>query len=213
MSRQFTVAIDLDSTVYDLHKPWLEWIEREKGKKHELHEIDSWEWNAPWIKEFIDLHDVFLTMPLLPGVQRAIQYVHEMGVRQCFVSTCKTQRGAYEKMKAVQRDFPYLKDDVIITSHNKDLIRADMLVDDGPHNLLAFPGITCKVPYKYNEHVDTDYTLFEWEDYKDIVIGILRDRGQLEVIDDGTILDFRVASDDGSSGSAEGQLAGCTTCR
>jgi hypothetical protein len=48
-------------------------------------------------------------------------------------------------------------------------------VDDGPHNLIAFTpyGFTCKIPFKYNSHVETDFTLLDWSRYPEIISYLL----------------------------------------
>lgn len=178
---EFTVALDMDSTVYDLHAPWLKWLKDTHMEAVAPHEILTWDWHnqlncGQAVYDFLHLDDAFLNAPLFPGAHAAIMEVHNMGVRQCFVSTVKTKTGAWQKQQAIIRDFPELKDDVFITSHNKDLVRADLLVDDGPHNLKMFQrhGWTCKVPYTYNKDVETDFVLFDWSQYSSIVEDVLK---------------------------------------
>lgn len=176
------IALDMDSVTYDLHTPWLAWLKQEHSIDLTVDKIVSWNWHE-WLPcgervyDFLALDDAFINCYPYPGAQDAIAEVHSWGVRQFFVSTIKTKTGAWQKQQAVARDFPYLANDVIITSHNKDVLRAAMLVDDGPHNLEAFGelGMTCKVPYKYNEHILADFTMTSWQQYPSIISGLIGD--------------------------------------
>jgi 5'-nucleotidase len=178
---KFTVALDMDSTVYDMHARWLAWLEREHGEQVTVDQIISWDWHE-WLKcgkkvyDWLHIEGEFGSLVPYAGAIEAINKVHEMGVRQFFVSTIVSRTGAFEKQKCVERDFPYLAKDVLITSGSKDLINADMLVDDGPHNLVAFSKtgkLTCKVPYKYNETTEADYVLKSWDEYPEIVLNAM----------------------------------------
>lgn len=171
-----TIALDMDGVVYDCLGPWTRWLAETHGETITPDQITTWDFHTQVkcgvkVYDFLDTPGAFLDMQAAPGAIAAINYAHGLGVRQFFVSTIKTRQGAWEKQQAIARDFPYLANDVLITSGSKDLIRADVLVDDGPHNLEAFSlyGLTCKVPYKYNAHVETDFVLVQWSEYPKLV--------------------------------------------
>jgi 5'(3')-deoxyribonucleotidase len=161
----FRVALDMDSTVYDLHTPWLEWLEREHGERCPVDQIQTWDFHNQLacgvrVYDFLETPDCFERLQPFPGAIEAINEVAGWGtVRQFFVSTCRTRQGAWEKQRAVERDFPTMAKDVLVTSGAKDVIAADLLVDDGPHNLEAFPGMTCKIPYTYNKSVRSHFEM------------------------------------------------------
>lgn len=176
--RQLTIALDMDSTVYDLHTPWLAWLKDTHGINLAVEDITSWnlhEWLpcGEKVYDYLHLDDAFTVCRPYEGAIEAINEVNSWGVRQFFVSTIVSKTGAWQKQKAVERDFPYLKKDVLITSGHKDLVQADILFDDGPHNLEAFKGRTCKVPYTYNKHVRSDFTMESWEQYTEIIKELL----------------------------------------
>lgn len=179
--RQLTVALDMDNTTYDLNSKWFAWLEETHGERFTSEQIESWDFHnqlecGTKVYDYLQLEDAFIDCPLLPGAKAAIDTVHAMGVRQFFVSTIVSPTGAWQKQKAIERDFPYLAKDVLITSGHKDMIRADLLVDDGPHNLEAFDyGLTCKVPTSYNGNVNTDYVLFDWSYYPTIIRNLLNE--------------------------------------
>lgn len=180
---QFTVALDMDSTIYDLMNPWLDWINKTFDEKRTIKDVTTW--NFPMLfkcKErgfdFLDIPDMFLSLKPFPNAIEAVNKVREMGVRQVFVTTVSSvtkdsqKQSAWEKQQVIGRDFPWAKKDVMITSGSKDLVRADMLVDDGPHNIEAFAatgGVTAKIPYPYNVAAPADFVFDDWTLYPGIV--------------------------------------------
>lgn len=172
---RFTVALDLDATVYDLHTPWLAYLRDELGEDvspgfttWDVHR--QYPRSGPRVYDILSREGLFLGLKPLPYAVEAIHAVaSRLNVRQVFLTTCTTKSGAWEKQQAVARDFPALASEVIVTSGAKDIIAAQLLVDDGPLNLEAFPGLTCRVPYAYNAHVPSTFTLSDWSAYPALI--------------------------------------------
>lgn len=177
--KQLTVAIDLDSTLYDLCTPWLAYIRDELGEdtsdgflRWDTHL--QFEKSGNKVYDFLHLEGAFYNLKPLPGAIEAIKRVSALGVKQVFITTCTTKRGPWEKQQAILRDFPELAKNVLITSGVKDVIDADLLVDDAPHNIEDFGetrplAFTAAIPYAYNNHSDPDFWMFDWRSYEPIV--------------------------------------------
>jgi 5'-nucleotidase len=183
-----TVALDLDSTIYDLHTPWLAYLRDVLGE-----DVSGgfriWDVHRQYPLSGARVYDVlrrpglFASLVPLQGSVAAIHAVAARGdVRQVFVSTCPADlapTSAHEKQAAVKRDFPAMAHEVLITSGSKDLVRADVLVDDAPHNLAAFPGLTVKIPYVYNHDSASTYTMADWSEYPALVERIVKVRDEV----------------------------------
>lgn len=177
--RGITIALDMDSTVYNLHTPWLSWLKNTHNEECTVEQIETWDWHnqlkcGTKVYDFLDTEGAFLTCSLLPGAFDAINLVASWGFKQFFVSTVKTKQGAWEKQQAIKRDFPELASRVLISSGDKDMIRADVLVDDGPHNIEAFNphGWTVKIPYRYNQEAEADYVMTDWSQYPSLIYAL-----------------------------------------
>lgn len=184
MNKPLTVLIDLDSTIYDLLTPWLEWYNRHYNDTLQLADIDRWSWNeickpecGTKLYSFLNKKGLFTSLKSFPSVLESIEKVHKwLGVKQVFCSTIIGITGCAEKLEIVKRDFPYLgKEALVLVGHDKSLIKGDILVDDGPHNLEAFRAVNgytvlanmqnvgyCKFP-------QADVTMTRWQDYPMII--------------------------------------------
>jgi len=178
----FTVLIDLDSTVYDLLTPWMEWYNKHYNDTFKVSDIKKWAWNeivkpecGTKIYSFLNKKGMYSSLQPFPGALEAIKKVHDEGIKQIFCSTIIGNTGAKEKVEAVERDFPYLgKAAVVLVGKDKNLVKGDVLVDDGPHNLVGFDGYKVLVnlqnaPYVYEHACNPDAILSTWEDYPDII--------------------------------------------
>jgi len=179
------VLLDLDGVVYDMHTSWLEWYNDKWNDNLTLEGFKDWDLHK-WVKpecgkdiyNYLLLDKVFFFLPTFRGAIEAITKAHSLGVRQYFVSTCTVPQGAFDKMSAVERDFPFIgKKNVMITGGYKGLFSGDILFDDGPHNLVDFRSKqkkpACRVSIdntaEYNKHVVADYLMTDWTEYVDIL--------------------------------------------
>lgn len=178
----FTVLIDLDSTVYDLLTPWLEWYNRNYNDSLRLQDIDRWSWHeickpecGTKLYSFLNKKGLFSSLKPFDGALEAIREVHALGIKQVFCSTIVGTTGAREKEDAIIRDFPFLgKASLVLVGKDKDLVKGDVLVDDGPHNLKNFSGFKVlarlqdtKYCYEYDYKIDD--ILLTWSDYPEII--------------------------------------------
>lgn len=139
--RKLTILIDMDDTLEDLLVVWVEYM-NDKFKTSVRHEnINDWDMRTffPDIspsKLFGALEDEELWKMVRPK-PGAVEYVKKImdDGHDVFIVTSSHYKTLIPKMEYVLfRYFPYLTwDHVIITSH-KQMIRGDVLIDDGVHN-------------------------------------------------------------------------------
>ena len=75
------------------------------------------------------------TVEPIPGAAEALQRLMRDG-HDVYIVTATTYRSVPEKMDDLLfRYFPFLSWDQVIITRNKQMIRGDVLIDDGIHNL------------------------------------------------------------------------------
>jgi len=183
----FTVLVDLDSTVYDLLTPTLAWVNAHKGLNLTAQGIKEWQWGKPLgadLYQFWAQEGIFHNLKVFPHARSAMQKVHDWGVRQIFFSTLVDgPHVAWDKIRSIARDFPFLQRDFLLTGKHKDITNGNMLVDDAPHNLDAFKatgGITVLARLQevgYNESCQRDWCMTDWRQYPEIVAAELKKHG------------------------------------
>ena len=179
-----TVILDMDDTVYDLVTPWYAWYNEKYDDDFQPCQQKTWaieDFVKPEcgldIFTFLTLPHIFRDLKLYPGAYDAIKTAHELGARQVFLSKCTVETGAWDKQQAVERDLPFLgKERVIVTGGDKGFLSADVFFDDGPHNLVDFAshqtGATVLATMGgggYAEGAVSDYTMWDWKQYLDIL--------------------------------------------
>lgn len=172
---QFIVLLDMDSTVYDLLNPTLAYVNRRYGKTLTPADIKEWNWDKAYDVDpftFWNKQGTYKNLKPFPGVVDAAKVVHDWGIRQVFLSSANFKY-ATEKFNAVDRDFPFISSkNTLLTGGNKDLIKGDILVDDGPHNLEKFDGYTVLADMygaPYCRYAWADQIMMDWKEYPGII--------------------------------------------
>jgi len=142
--RRLTVLIDLDDTIEDLLGAWVAWLNTQNGTKVNKDSVTKWDVAAFFpgiardkVYEPIARDDFWETVKPIDDAAAYIQKLMNDGHRVLIVtaSDYRTLRSKMEKV--LFRYFPMFSwDDVIVTSH-KQLVKGDVLVDDGVHNLIG----------------------------------------------------------------------------
>jgi 5'(3')-deoxyribonucleotidase len=182
----FTVLVDLDSTVYDLLTPTLAWVNKEKGLSLTPKDIKEWQWGKTLgvdLYKFWAREGIFYNLKPFPHAKSALQKVNDWGVRQIFFSTLVDGPFvAWDKIRAIARDFPFMQRDFLLTGKHKDITNGNMLVDDGIHNIEAFKthgGATVLARFDGVSipPCASDWCMNDWRQYPEIVALEMHKRG------------------------------------
>ena len=157
--RRFTIAYDMDETLFDLMNPWLDLYNNDYDDNITRSDIKGWSVHM-WVKpecgkkiyEYLAMPGLFEEMRPFDGIVESLERHHAFGDRIVLVSSVPISApNSYgEKLYSVKKNFPFLPDDCMIACHRKELINADFLVDDGGHNLIDFPGIATCIDRPWN---------------------------------------------------------------
>lgn len=150
---KLTIAVDVDEVCADLLGEWLRRINRDFQYVNdyvvEREHVTEWDMsghvpegeNAYSYLQDADLYDC---VQPIPGALQAVEALRAAGHRVIFVTSCTQKQYDAKERWLVRHGFlpeAYTHKDLVLTS-DKSLIRADVLIDDGPHNLEAFTGAT-----------------------------------------------------------------------
>jgi len=137
-----TILVDMDDVLECLVAGWVECLNERYGTCVTPADVNDWDVG----KAFPTLtHDQVFAVECedslwdrvrpMPGADEGLRTLLADGHTVYIVTATKYQTLRSKMEKVLFRYFPYLTwDQVIITSH-KELIRGDVLIDDGPHNL------------------------------------------------------------------------------
>lgn len=137
-----TILCDLDGVVADFFKPLLNDYNRKTGSSFKTDDIADWHFsNFPrpdLIQDIIDKPGLFARLSLLPGAKDGLRELLDIG-HDVYIVSAGSREALSEKSYWCRRNLPFMKDRVIFTDGKtpKSLVRGDVLIDDGPHNLIG----------------------------------------------------------------------------
>lgn len=168
------IGIDIDNTIVNTTSCILEQHYADTGEKLTLDDIKTY-----YIENYVsddykdDFHLIFLKkemwkrVTVLPHCVEVIKRLHDRGEEIYFVTATEPQNVA-KKARFLQRTFPFL--DIrkrLITTHCKQMIKCDVLIDDYEENLKngSYFGILMNYPWNRNFDDSSDdkiYRVFDW---------------------------------------------------
>lgn len=170
------IGIDIDNVCVNTTSCILEQHYADTGERLTLDDIKTYYIENYVSKEYRDdFHLIFLKkemwkrVKVLPHCVEVIKRLHDMGEEIYFVTATEPQNVA-KKARFLQRTFPFL--DIrkrLITTHCKQMIKCDVLIDDYEDNLKngSYFGILMNYPWNstaiFDEAAyDNIYRVFDW---------------------------------------------------
>lgn len=157
------ILIDADGVLEDLSQKWVEYLNETYGTSVRYEDLTEWDMTAAFpslTREqvyAIDHDEEFYSrLEPIPGAVEAVRELLADGHRIFVVTTTPYQVVKAKLDRAIFPYYPFLSwKDVIITC-DKHLIRGDVLIDDGVHNLLGGEYRKILVTAPYNKGFDAE---------------------------------------------------------
>ena len=154
------VLVDLDAIVFDFFTPLLNTYNQQTNENVELSQINQWDMtkcvkNGILINSIFKQPGFFRNLKPLPGAVKSLEWINSV-FDTVIVSYAVTPHSAQEKLEACEEWLPFIPRDNIIIGYRKELVKGDVLIDDGIHNALkyrqAFPkSQILSIAYPYNK--------------------------------------------------------------
>ena len=133
-----TILVDMDDTIEQLLKAWVKRANEKFHRNVALDEITDWNVAAPFSGlTRTQVYDVtyepgfWRSVEPMPGAAEALRHFMDEG-HEVFIVTATEIEHVEEKMKGLLfRYFPFLSWDHVIITSRKQMIRGDVLIDDG----------------------------------------------------------------------------------
>lgn len=141
-NRKLIIASDLDSIIIDLIRPWLGWYnEKHDDTVHIDHvtsyKIENFTKKTDRVFDFFQDHDNYRNCPVLPGAAEGLAAFHAAG-HDVVIATSTAGQTAAIKWELVKKAAPWLNANNVMVGSRKELIRADVFIDDAPKNITRY---------------------------------------------------------------------------
>lgn len=136
MIKQFRVILDADDTLFKCNSEAIKKLNDEYGCHFTVNDITSW----GLLNNELDNRLKYFKDPIfiknLPLMKGAKEFVHKLSEKaEIFVCTNVNPECVFARFSAIIENFPEIKPENIIFGGRKDLLIADMMLDDALHNL------------------------------------------------------------------------------
>jgi len=167
------VGVDMDGPVADLHTEWYMRYNRDYNDTLDINRVTHWDLHkfvkpecGTKIYDYLRDPDLYEHVPAVKGALETIEKLREAGNEIVFV-TAGVLGNLDQKLNWLkQHKFlnPGSRDmRGVIFAYDKQLIRVQLLIDDGPHNIASFGGTGIVWDAPYNQGVGK-YRIKSWAD-------------------------------------------------
>ncbi len=177
--RKLTILVDMDDTIEQLLKAWLKCLNDKYGRSVKCEDVIDWDITRVYpgltrdqVYEEINLPGFWGKVEPVPGAVEALRHFIDAGHR-VFIVTATPYKSVPEKMDDLLfRYFPFLSWENVIITSSKQLIKGDVLIDDGVHNLEDgdFEKILITAPYNkdYDAEANGMHRVSTWKEIEAI---------------------------------------------
>lgn len=174
--KKYTILIDVDDTIENLVEEWCKYLNEKYGTSVSHNDISDWD-----IRQFFpDLTPDQVYEPLhtediwyrLSPKDEAVEYVKRLiedghDIYLCTSTNYRNVKSKYEGV--VQRLFPYIDWERVIVTYNKQMLKADFLIDDYINNLVGGDYKKILMDAPHNRSIDLKGTdIFRAKNWKEI---------------------------------------------
>lgn len=161
--KKLTILVDMDDTIEQLLQAWVRGANETYNRNVAYDDITSWDVSAAypgltWEQIYaIPMQPGFWkTVEPVPGASEALQRLMDAG-HSVFIVTATPHESVPEKMNDLLfRYFPFLTWNQVIITANKQMIRGDVLIDDGIHNLEGGDYVKILMTAPHNKSYDAE---------------------------------------------------------
>lgn len=180
MRRPLTILVDADDTIECLLEAWLGVLNERYGANVALDDVTEWDVS----RNFPQLSRDLVYEPLREGeiwerVQPrldAVEYLKKLkdDGHKIYIVTATHHANFNVKMEQVLlKYFPYIKRTDVIVAYNKSMVRGDVRVDDGVHNLENCNGLKILIDMPHNRGYDAEandmHRVSHWRDVYELI--------------------------------------------
>ena len=182
-----TILVDMDDTIEQLLQAWVQGLNEKFDRHVDYEDIMSWDVDDAYPGL---THEQVLSVPMepgfwktvkpVPGAAEALQRLMDAG-HEVYIVTATLLENIPEKMNDLLfKYFPFLSWNQVIITHEKQIIRGDVLIDDGVHNLEGgdYAKILMTAPHNRNYDAEANgmIRVQDWTEIEKVIADMEEER-------------------------------------
>lgn len=172
------ILVDMDEVVAALQKRCCELYNRDNGTNITEEDLTSWEVGGRLFNKYFDQDGLYLDLEVLEDSQRVLQRMLDLGHHVFFVTAPSNPFSMVEKVKWVEKHFPFIGYRNMFFTKHKGMVRGDVLIDDSPVFLEQFlgKGTRIKMRKRYNDHITAEFAVNHWLEIESILLELIAEK-------------------------------------
>lgn len=173
-----TIWIDQDSVLYDLHTPWLR-MHNDEYPDHiaTIEDHTSWDVDKACkavgcpgnMRKYFDAPELWTEgIPIKDSQRVVFKWSQNKNIEVGVLTTAANGMCMPYKLAWLSGYYPYIKNVIMVNTHLKHMVRGDILIDDGLHNLEDWQGVGICYTQPWNKDVEV-LRAHNWSDVDKLV--------------------------------------------
>lgn len=160
------ILFDADDTIENLLQCWVALLNEKHGTTVSHEDVTDWDVSLAFptlskdqVYSVLREDELWHRLSPIPGSKEVLQRLLNEGY-ELYMVTASDYHCCRAKFERIFELFPFLSWDKVVITSKKDLIKGDILIDDGPHNLISGNhwGILFDQPHNRN----FDDSKYDW---------------------------------------------------
>lgn len=180
LNNKITIAVDIDDVLIDLLGSWCECLNVKYNLNISADDISEWDMSKFYpmltkdqIYDPIHRDSFWKSVSPKPYAAHYLKKLIDDGF-QIYLCTATDYRNIQAKYEyVIDKYFPFIQWSHVIVAYNKQMIKADVLIDDGVHNLEGgeFIKVLMTAPHNknYNAAENGMYRANDWREAYEII--------------------------------------------
>ena len=168
------IAIDMDDTIADLLFDWVGIVNKEENEQVLLSDIKCWNIDKYFKcnkKVFSYLkYDLFRNLSVIKGSQDVIKKLVDRYEVYIVTTATSHTHSLSAKVEWLKEHFDFIPTSNIVLCGNKSIIKADIMVDDGIHNLEVFEGRKLLFDAPHNRTCKKFERVVSWKEIEQLLL-------------------------------------------
>lgn len=176
-AEDITIVVDIDDTIEDLLGAWCKWLNNHYNTDVQPNSINEWDMTKAF--PMLSYYEIFSplidekfweTVEPKQDAIRNLQYLYESGYNLYLCTSTSYQNVKMKYELIVKKYFSFIDWDHVIIAHDKPMIKTDIMIDDGIHNLENGDYIKILMTAPHNRFYDeTEQFMLRVDDWNEIV--------------------------------------------
>ena len=136
MKKRLKIVLDCDDVLYECNNEGIKKLNEKYGSEYKLSDIKEWGLTGTLLDKRLEFYDDPKFIRDLPLIEGAKDFVRKLSEKaELFICTAVQPNCASERLASIIENFPEIKVSNIMIGGRKDMISADMMLDDCILNL------------------------------------------------------------------------------